>query len=42
MIANQFFEQLSELDLRLSIPSEQTSNSASLSNEALFQIPLLP
>ena len=41
MIAHQFFDQLTGLDLRLDIPSEQTANSTSLSNEALFQIPLL-
>jgi hypothetical protein len=41
MIAHEFFEQLSGQDLRLNIPLEQTENSATLSNEALFQIPLL-
>lgn len=41
MMANEFFDQLSRLDLRLNLPPEQTVISTSLSNEALFQIPLL-
>jgi hypothetical protein len=41
MITDEFFRQISGLDIRLNIPPDQSINSVSLSNEALFQIPLL-
>lgn len=41
MNAHQFFEEAGKLNIRLSIPSELSIPAHSLSNEALFQLPLL-
>lgn len=41
MNAIQFFDQAIKLDLRMSLPSELSGQVHSLSNEALFQLPLL-
>jgi hypothetical protein len=41
MNAHEFFEEAGKLNIRLSIPSELSIPAHSLSNEALFQLPLL-
>jgi hypothetical protein len=41
MSAKEFFEEASTRNIRLDLPSQAPSSSHSLSNEALFQLPLL-
>jgi len=41
MNANEFFEEAARLDIRLTLPNEHSNSTHSLSNEALFQLPLL-
>lgn len=41
MNATEFFQEASKRNIRLDLPAEVSANSHSLSNEALFQLPLL-
>ncbi|MBF6986480.1 hypothetical protein [Cupriavidus sp. IK-TO18] len=41
MNAAEFFDEASKLNIRLDIPAELSVSAHSLSNEALFQLPLL-
>jgi hypothetical protein len=41
MNANNFFSEAERLDVRIRLPEGEISNSHNLSNEALFQLPLL-
>ena len=41
MNASEFFEAATKLDIRLNLPAELSVSAHSLSNEALFQLPLL-
>lgn len=41
MNANEFFDEASRLNIRLNLPADLSVSAHSLSNEALFQLPLL-